>query len=65
MKRVSLTTKDNPFDPFEDFIKWNSFDVEKGYNTCSKIAKEKQEIIDLFFSYLKEFGYYRYCKIII
>ena len=39
MKRVSLTTKDNPFDPFEDFIKWNSFDVEKGYNTCSKIAR--------------------------
>lgn len=35
---VMLTTIDNPFDPFEQFISWWLFDVEKGYNTCSKLA---------------------------
>ena len=34
-----LTTFDNPFDPFEDFTSWFLFDVEKGYNTCSYIAR--------------------------
>lgn len=36
---VMLTTVDNPFDPFEQFTSWNSFDVEKGYNTCSYLAR--------------------------
>lgn len=35
---VAITTIDNPFDPFEQFTSWNSFDVEKGYNTCSLLA---------------------------
>ena len=34
-----LTTFDNPFDPFEQFIEWFLFDIEKGYNTCSKLAR--------------------------
>ena len=34
-----LTTVDNPFDPFEQFDPWFAFDVEKGYDTCSKIAR--------------------------
>lgn len=34
-----LTTFDNPFDPFEQFTSWFLFDVEKGYNTCSYLAR--------------------------
>lgn len=34
-----LTTFDNPFDPFEQFTDWHMFDVEKGYNTCSYLAR--------------------------
>ena len=34
-----LTTFDNPYDPFEQFSSWFLFDVEKGYNTCSYIAR--------------------------
>ena len=36
---VMLTTFDNPFDPFEQFTSWFLFDVEKGYNTSSYIAR--------------------------
>jgi hypothetical protein len=34
-----LTTIDNPFDPFEQFVSWNLFDVEKGYNTSSYLGR--------------------------
>ena len=34
-----LTTFDNPFDPFEQFVSWNLFDIEKGYNTCSYLSR--------------------------
>lgn len=42
-----LTTFDNPFDPFEDFASWLSFDNEKGYNTCGyldRIAKVSDDM---------------------
>ena len=34
-----LSTIDNPFDPFEQFVSWFLFDVEKGYNTCGYLAR--------------------------
>ena len=39
-----LTTIDNPFDPFEQFTLWNLFDIEKGYNTCSHLARLLQDV---------------------
>ena len=38
----TLTTFDNPYDPFEQFTEWFLFDVEKGYNTCSYLARIAQ-----------------------
>ena len=36
---VAITTIDNPFDPFEQFTSWFMFDMEKGYYSCSKVAR--------------------------
>lgn len=38
-KECMLTTFDNPFDPFDQFVQWNLFDVEKGYNTSAYLAR--------------------------
>lgn len=32
---VAITTKDNPFDPIDQFDDWFRFDTDKRYNTCS------------------------------
>lgn len=34
----SITTKDNPFDPFTDFDKWYAYDISKGYHTAEWLA---------------------------
>jgi hypothetical protein len=34
-----ITTIDNPFDPFTQFDDWDTFDKDKGYNTCQYIAR--------------------------
>ena len=39
VNECALTTYDNPFDPFTQFDSWFAFDTEKGYYTCSRIAR--------------------------
>lgn len=34
-----LTTVDNPFDPFTQFVEWFDFDVEHHYNTCGRLDR--------------------------
>ena len=34
-----LSTKDNPFDPFEDYERWQSFDHACGYNSSEYLAR--------------------------
>ena len=36
---VMLTTFDNPYDPFDEFVQWFLFDIEHNYNTCSRLAR--------------------------
>ena len=39
LEQYALTTIDNPFDPFEQFVSWFLFDMEKGYGTCDYLAR--------------------------
>jgi hypothetical protein len=44
-----LTTSDNPYSPFTQWEEWYAFDVSKGYNTCSylaRIARGSDELSD-------------------
>lgn len=35
-----LTTFDNPFNPFTDFIRWWKEDLLLGHDTCGTLARE-------------------------
>ncbi len=34
-----LSTIDNPYNPFEDFVHWFLYDVHCQYNTCGLLAR--------------------------
>lgn len=38
-RRISITTVDNPFDPFDESDSWLMFDTQKGYYTCNKLGR--------------------------
>jgi len=49
MSKVMLTTFDNPFNPFTDFVDWFRFDEDKGYHSCAylgRIARLSNELSD-------------------
>ena len=49
MLRNRLTTFDNPFDPFDQFVDWFLFDSSKGYNSCgllARIARTSDQLTD-------------------
>lgn len=39
MKRVYMSTVDNPFDPETQFDDWNKFDEDNDYGTCALLAR--------------------------
>ena len=47
MKFYGLTTKDNPYDVFGDYINWMNYDHQMGYNTAeylARIARTSEEL---------------------
>lgn len=47
--KCALTTFDNPFNPFEQFVSWFLFDERKGYHTCAylgRVAKTSDRLSD-------------------
>lgn len=47
--KYALTTFDNPFNPFEQFMSWFMFDEEKGYHSTSylgRIARTSDQLSD-------------------
>ena len=50
MRKVRITTIDNPYDPQEEFNQWFTYDVTNGYNTCaylSRISKTSDQLSDV------------------
>ena len=47
MRRVYLTTTDNPFNPHTQFDQWKAFDQLQGYNSCSYLARIAKTSDDL------------------
>lgn len=49
MAKVALTTKDNPFNPINQFDSWFRYDMDKGYNSSgylARIARTSEQLTD-------------------
>lgn len=38
-REVAITTKDNPYDPIDEYDDWRAFDYQKGYCTDEYVAR--------------------------
>lgn len=47
MRRVYLTTEDNPFNPHTQFDQWRAYDEQNGYNSCAYLARVAKSSDDL------------------
>ena len=41
-----LTTKDNPYSPFDQFELWQLYDIEMGYQTCERLGKILKPLLE-------------------
>lgn len=39
MRIYGLTTKDNPYDVFNDYVNWMNYDHQMGYHTAEYLAR--------------------------
>ena len=39
MTEYAITTVDNPYDPFDNFREWFTYDVLNQHNTCERLAR--------------------------
>ena len=66
MAAIMLTTIDNPFNPFTQWDEWKSFDENKGYFTCSylaRIAKTSDELSDVDYELAVEEAINEICEL--
>ena len=46
MRKVALSTNDNPFNPITDYEKWLQFDRDHGYNSDQYVANIAEDYND-------------------
>lgn len=44
---VALSTADNPYNPLENFPAWYAFDEQKGYHSCSYLARLANSSVEM------------------
>lgn len=64
---VMMTTRDNPYNPFEDFDGWYNWDMAHGYSTCCLLARlipePSDEMPDAYNDMIKEQHIDNYVKL--